>query len=96
MGDPVKISSRYYPETAGQILEKWNAHMRAHTLSTAAPDWLKDIQERSANMVRMKGLPTPKLERFKYTNISASLKKNDFEFSKGRRDIQGPQSFVKS
>lgn len=67
----LKFSPRYRTENSDLILSGWGQFSADNT----APDWLHALRVRGAEKVSTRGLPTPKLERFKYTNIPAVLKK---------------------
>ncbi|MEM9469889.1 MAG: Fe-S cluster assembly protein SufD [Pseudomonadota bacterium] len=90
MGAAIKFVDRYRAETADLVLNGWEQYIT----NSDAPDWLKALRVRSGEKVRMSGLPTPKLERFKYINIPAFLKKNSFEFGKTDLSFDGSVEFV--
>lgn len=58
-------TSPYHPETAENILKSWPELNR----SLSEPQWLTDMRKQAMEHVLARGLPTPKLEGFKYTNI---------------------------
>lgn len=67
--------SRYKPETA----EAFDA------LSGDAPQWVQELRQRGLEQVKRMGLPTPKLERWKYTNLIPHVR--DFGTALGGADV---------
>ena len=61
---------RYKPETAEALLALYQNYMGAHDL----PVWLKDLGYSALTTLETQGLPTPKLERWKYTNLVSAVK----------------------
>ncbi|MCI5060938.1 MAG: Fe-S cluster assembly protein SufD [Alphaproteobacteria bacterium] len=58
-------------------------------------DWGQALRVHGRDVFEQTGLPTPKLERFKYTNIPARLKKMDLEFADSDVSIDGDTGFVR-
>lgn len=71
----VKFQSRYKAETSDLALMGWDEFMAAN-----APEWVQAFRKRARDKFAQIGVPTPKMERFKYTNIPAFLKKNELRF----------------
>ena len=90
MGAAIKFAARYKSETSDLALQGWDAFVA----ETNAPDYIQALRKRSAEKVRMAGLPTPKLERFKYFNLPAYLKKNVLEFGAANIEVNGNTEFV--
>ncbi|NCO03090.1 MAG: Fe-S cluster assembly protein SufD [Alphaproteobacteria bacterium] len=90
MSAVIKLSNRYRPETSALALAGWEAFIA----DTTAPSWVQALRKRSGEKVRMMGLPTPKLERFKYTNIPAYLKMNSLAFSRVDMTIGGHKDYA--
>lgn len=61
---------RYKPETAESVLVPHEEFMADND----APDWVQNLRRQGAELVKESGLPTPKLERFKYTNIIPAVR----------------------
>lgn len=57
--------SPYYPETATNILQ----HYAEFSKGLNDPAWLAAMRQQGLSYVTQRGLPTPKLEGWKYTNI---------------------------
>lgn len=49
-----------------------------------AETWVKALRLRAQNSVLERGLPTNRLERWKFTNLPAKLKKLNFEYTPGK------------
>lgn len=90
MNAVIKMSKRYKAETSDLALSGWDSYVA----EKSAPDWVQALRKRSAEKVRMMGLPTPKLERFKYFNVPAYLKKNSLEFAAANIEAEGDTEFV--
>lgn len=90
MSAVIKLSKRYKAETSDLALHGWDAYVA----ETNAPDWVQALRKRGAEKVRMMGLPTPKLERFKYFNVPAFLKKNTLEFGAVNVAFDGNKEYV--
>lgn len=65
--------SRFKVDTSELALQGWDAQ-------GDAPDWIKALRLRGRNRVGEFGLPTPKLERWKFTNIQPKIKKMNLAF----------------
>lgn len=89
MGAVAKFQSRYKADNAELSLKGWEAFA-----NDDAPDWIQALRKRGREELLEKGLPTPKLERFKYFNLPAWLKKQDLTFSKMDLTIDGASDFV--
>lgn len=63
--------SRYKPETGVELMAAQAGFIAE---ADAAPDWLAKMRQAGAKEFARQGLPTPKLERWKYTNIQPLLK----------------------
>lgn len=62
--------SRYKPETAQPLLDLYRGSPELHE----PPAWLKDLRYGALTALEKEGLPTPLLERWKYTNLTPRLK----------------------
>ena len=91
MGAAIKFAARYKAETEDFALKGRDAFVA----ETKAPDYIQALRKRSAEKVRMSGLPTPKLERFKYFNLPAYLKKHSLEFSAANVEVSGNSDLIK-
>lgn len=90
MSTSLKFAARYRNENAALGLKGWDDFMLLKS-----PDWLEALQKRSAAKVNERGLPTQKLERFKYTNIPAYLKKAELEYMPATLTMDGETQFTK-
>ncbi|MGZ9097711.1 MAG: Fe-S cluster assembly protein SufD [Micavibrio sp.] len=61
------VKSPYHPETAEKVL-------RAFKKIPGDPQWLADLRQAGVAYVTQYGLPTPKLEGWKFTNIIPAVK----------------------
>lgn len=66
--------SRFKADTSELALQGWDQ------LPSNAPDWVKALRTRSRDKVSEFGLPTPKLERWKFTNIVQRIKKMNLAY----------------
>ena len=74
MGAALQFKSRYKADTADLGLMDWRTFAAE---DADIPDVLQAVRLRGHDAVQAAGLPTSKLERFKYINIPAFLKKID-------------------
>ena len=65
--------TRFKADTSDLALQGWDAQGEA-------PDWVKALRLRSRDKVAEFGLPQPKLERWKFTNLPARLKKMNLSY----------------
>ncbi len=65
--------SPYRPETAAGIVAAHEEFVRKNP----APDWLMALRQAGLKKLATQGLPTPRLERWKYTNLIPALKERD-------------------
>lgn len=86
----LKFSPRYRADNSDLILSEWKQFSSRYE----APDWLQALRVRSAESLSERGLPTPKLERFKYTNIPAALKKMTPSYAKADVELAGWTDWV--
>ena len=81
-----KFTPRYRAETAQNILNHWDDFVQ-NDVSAYEADWVQAVRNRGQAKLSNQGLPTQKLERFKYVNIPSWLKKNEIAYKKA--DIKG-------
>jgi Fe-S cluster assembly protein SufD len=62
--------SPYHPETARNIVQSWPAFSR----NLNDPQWLSGLRRRALDYLEARGLPTPKLEGWKFTNLIPKVK----------------------
>src|SRR5690606_33493351 len=55
----------YQPENAASLLALFAGFTESHD----GPEWLKTLRYGALTVVEQEGLPTPKLERWKYSNL---------------------------
>ena len=60
----------YRPDTATAFLALFKRFTEAHD----APEWLKTLRYGALTALEQEGLPTPNMERWKYSNLPAHLK----------------------
>lgn len=90
MSAVTRFQSRYKAETADLALMGWEQLMQGD-----APDWVQALRKRGHEKLCQSGLPTPKLERFKYTNLPAFLKKASLQFAASDIVIDGHTDYVR-
>lgn len=64
------VKSPYKPDTAERFLTGHDAFVQQNP----AAEWLQNLRKSSAGHLARQGLPVPKLERWKYTNLLPVLK----------------------
>ncbi|MEM8833104.1 MAG: Fe-S cluster assembly protein SufD [Pseudomonadota bacterium] len=89
MSAVAKFHRRYRAETADLGLFDWDGF-----IADDAPDWAQALRKRGHENVIANGLPTPKLERFKYFNLPAWLKKNELSYKPADIAIDGNTDYV--
>lgn len=62
--------NRFRPDTAEMVTGFYKDFITARQV----PEWLKGIETSALTMVEKQGLPTPKLERWKFTNLTRAIK----------------------
>ena len=88
MSAVAKFTSRYKAETADLGLIGWDQ------LPKASAEWVNALRRRAQRSVIETGLPTPKLERWKYTNLLAKLKKMELFQSSTEINLSGFTDYV--
>ncbi len=68
--DQIPVKKYYRPETAEPFLVGHEAFIS----QTPYDEWVKSLQRKAADMFAEYGLPTPKLEGWKFTNLSPALR----------------------
>ena len=92
MGALSKFSSRYRADNADLALSHWDGFISNFS---DTPAWLMALRTRGHDTVTQNGLPTQKLERFKYFNLPSYLKKSDLEYAKADITIDGAKEHVR-
>ena len=64
------VKTPYHPETAQKILGAWPAFQAG----LSDPPYLVQMRQKALSYLQLCGLPTPKLEGWKYTNIIPAVK----------------------
>lgn len=90
MSAVVKFQNRYRAETSALALVGWDK------LPGASAEWVNALRRRAKMAVEETGLPTPKLERWKYTNLPAKLKKMDLSYGAADFELQGTGDYAQS
>lgn len=82
---------RYRPDNAASFLDffRWYA---AETQD--APAWLREIRRVAAESLECRGIPTPRLERWRYTNLLPAVKDYGDGMSVSDRAVRGPGKLV--
>lgn len=88
MGAVAKFQSRYKAETSDLAL------MGVDGIQESSFDWMNALRLRAQNSVQETGLPTPKMERWKYTNVPAKLKKMNLKFAESDFDLSGMTDYA--
>ncbi len=75
MSEVSKFTPRYRAETSEGILSHWDGFINKSKADNEA-DWVQALRKRAHAVLVAQGLPTQKLERFKYINLPSWIKKN--------------------
>ena len=88
--------SPYRPETALTVKDAHNVFVAMPLLETLYKNaaWLKEAHSDNISMLSSFGLPGPKLERFKYTNIMPQVKKITARYSPAELTIEGAKEYI--
>ncbi len=92
MSAVTKFTARYKADNADLALSEWDSFNAEHT---QVPDWVSALRKRGFDKVIQQGLPTTKLERFKYFNLPAYLKKNELIYAKADIVLDGFTEYVR-
>ena len=90
MGAVAKFIPRYRAETADLGLQDWES------LPEASADWVNALRVRAQTTLHEIGMPTPKLERWKYTNLPARLKKMTLAYQDADLELSGLTDYAYS
>jgi Fe-S cluster assembly protein SufD len=88
MSAVAKFIPRYRAETSALGLIDWDR------LSPAAAEWVNALRRRAQISVCETGLPTQKLERWKYTNLPAKLKKMELSYQGADITLSGMKDYA--
>lgn len=88
MSAVAKFMPRYKAETAELALTGWDA------LAETSCDWVNALRKRGYNLLSETGLPTPKMERWKYTNLPAKLKKMSLTYAQADIELSGMTDYA--
>jgi len=80
--------SRFKADTAVYALAGWD------TQTPATSDWVAALRLRARNAVEEFGLPTSKLERWKFTNFAPRVKKIEGTYGKANIKIEGNKIYL--
>ena len=83
-----KFIPRYKAETSELALAGWDA------LPETSSDWVNALRKRGYNSLSETGLPTPKLERWKFTNLPAKLKKMSLAYTQADIELSGMTDYA--
>jgi len=92
MSAVTKFTRRYRAENAELSMAEWDGFIAKYS---DVPDWVSALRKRGHEKVVQQGLPTKKLERFKYFNLSPYLKKNKLPYAKADIVIDGFTEYVR-
>ena len=90
MGAVAKFKPRYRSETADLGLIDWSK------LPEASVEWVNALRTRAQISLQEMGMPTQKLERWKYTNLNAKLKKMSLGFAESELELSGLTDYAYS
>lgn len=79
--------SRYKPDNLAPYI--------AANLPTEGPLWMKEMRGQALARLKSAGLPTPKLERWKYINLTRALKSMELSFGKAQIEVTGARDCVR-
>ena len=88
-----KFTPRYRAETSEPILSHWDNFVR-DDVSAYEADWVSALRKRAHGVLVEQGLPTQKLERFKYINLPSWIKKNELKPAKLDMVVDGYTNHV--
>lgn len=88
-----KFEPRYRAETSEGILSHWGDFVRDE-VSAYEADLVQALRKRSHAVLVERGIPTQKLERFKYFNLPSWIKKNELSFNKLDMVVDGYNNHV--
>jgi Fe-S cluster assembly protein SufD len=83
MSAVAQFQPRYRADNADLGLIDWDK------LPDASAEWVNALRRRAQASVLETGLPTPKLERWKYTNLPSKLKKMDLGYKESDITLSG-------
>lgn len=90
MSAVAKFQPRYRADNAALGLIEWD------NLPQASAEWVNAMRRRARASVTETGVPTPKLERWKYTNLPAKLKKMDLRYKEFDITLSGMTDYAYS
>lgn len=85
-----RFQPRYRSDTSALGLIDWDK------LPDASAEWVNALRRRAKMVIEETGLPTPKLERWKYTNLPAKLKKMALAYRDADMTFSGATDYVES
>lgn len=85
-----KFLPRYRAETATIGLIDWDK------VPAASSEWVNALRTRAQTSLHETGMPTQKLERWKYTNLNAKLKKMKLGYISADLDLSGMTDYAYS
>lgn len=80
------VERRYDTGTATPYLENAKSFIDGRTATD--PQWMQDLRQEALSYVAGHGIPTPRLERWKYTNLQSMAKLN-IEHANDQADLEG-------
>ncbi len=90
MSAVTKFKPRYRADTAEIGLIDWDK------LPPMSAEWVNALRTRAQLSVIETGMPTAKLERWKYTNLNAKLKKMSLRYHEAELDLSGMTDYAYS
>ena len=90
MSAVAKFKPRYKAQTADLGLIDWDK------LPEASAEWVNALRRRARVSLNETGMPTPKLERWKYTNLAAKLKKMTLAYQNADLELSGMTDYAYS
>ena len=90
MSAVAKFKSRYRADNSDLGLIDWDR------LAPASAEWVNALRRRAQINFSDMGLPTQKLERWKYTNLPAKLKKMDLSYKDADITLSGATDYAES
>ena len=90
MSAVTKFQPRYRADNVESLLEA------QRKLAQSSMEWVNALRQRGAVSLTETGLPTQKLERWKYSNLPAKLKKIDLSYSECDVSFNGSTQYVSS
>lgn len=86
-----KLKQIFDTDSAPAGLKEWETFIQ----DNPAPEWLMALRTRAHDKFASRGLPTPKFERYKYSNVATFLKNVNLSFAASDVKLSGDTKFTR-